>query len=230
MASKNWLPRKAQDLVALMKVWLVILADAAKRTAFGWEAAACALVGTRIQDFLDALEAYELDDSSRNRLTKDEAQEAARAAMQDFANTAVRFNKKMTEADKHDLGIHSRDPHNTPRPRPTDYVDFDLSVNAHSHEVTGKYRIAGSTGRGKGPYHGVEIRYWIQPLDASPPASAVVEGWHSVADTASPWKHTFDQPSEIGKRLSVAMCWENNATDSEDDKGPWSAIESVIIP
>ncbi|MDR3311926.1 MAG: hypothetical protein LBS64_02190 [Spirochaetaceae bacterium] len=230
MASKNWLPRKVQDLVVLMKIWLVILGDAAKCALFGWDAAECAAVISLITEFLDALEAYELDDSSRNLLLKDEALEAARASMQDFANSSVRFNKKMGEADRQDLGVHTRDPHNTPRPKPTDYVDFDLSVNAHSHEVTGKYRIEGSTSRGKGAYHGVEIRYWILPLDAPPPESARTEGWHSVADTASPWKHTFDNASEIGKRLYVAMCWENNATDTEDDKGPWSAIESVIIP
>jgi hypothetical protein len=213
-----------------MKIWAVILSDTAKGTLFGWDTTECGRVASRIGDFLETLEVYELDDSSRNRLLKDEALAAAKGAMKDFANTSVRFNKKMGEADKEDLGIRTRYRHNTPRPKPADHVDFELSVDAQSHGVAAKYRIEGSTKRGKGDYHGVEIRYWILPLDAPPPASAIAEGWHSVADTASPWEHTFDNPEEIGKRLYVCMCWENNSTDSEDDKGPWSAIQGVIIP
>jgi hypothetical protein len=213
-----------------MKIWGVILGDAAKRTLFGWEAVACGAVVSRITDFLDALEAYELDNSSRNRLLKNEAMAAAKASMQDFANSFVRFNKKMSEADKEDLGVHTRDPHNTPKPKPTDLVEFEFSTVPSDHRIIAKFRIAGATGRGKGRYHGVEIRYWILPLDAPPPASAVVAGWHSVADTASPWEHTFDGIDEIGKRLFVMMRWENDSTDDENGKGPWSAIEGVIIP
>ncbi|MDR3312761.1 MAG: hypothetical protein LBS64_06485 [Spirochaetaceae bacterium] len=53
-----------------MKIWLVILADTAKCALFGWDTTECGRVVSRIGDFLEALEAYELDDSSRNLLLK----------------------------------------------------------------------------------------------------------------------------------------------------------------
>jgi hypothetical protein len=110
-------------------------------------------------------------------------------------------------------------------------VAFILSLLPTDHRVIAQFRVAGSTKRGKGSYHGVEIRFWVLPLDASPPQTADDKGWRSEICTKTPWRHTFDA-DEIGKRLYIAMRWENEsvASDEEASKGPWSEIESVIIP
>jgi hypothetical protein len=98
--------------------------------------------------------------------------------------------------------------------------------------VIGDYRIEGAAGRGKGDYHGVEIRIWILPLDAPAPVSPDHPGWISEVDTASPWKRAFTE-ADLGKRLYVAMRWENASVGKNlsetSGKGPWSVIQSVVI-
>jgi hypothetical protein len=70
----------------------------------------------------------------------------------------------------------------------------------------------------------------VRPLDAAAPESAETDGWRSEVDTATPWAHTF-VANEIGRRLYVAMRWENESSgkDQAAGKGPWSAIKSVVI-
>jgi hypothetical protein len=48
-------------------------------------------------------------DSTENRIAKDEAKGETVDAMRDFANASVRFNKKMSDADKLVYGIHRKD-------------------------------------------------------------------------------------------------------------------------
>ena len=57
--------------------WKAGLSDAAKITAFGWEQAECAEVAGKITAFLTARTTYETDNSTGNRITKDEAVDAA---------------------------------------------------------------------------------------------------------------------------------------------------------
>jgi hypothetical protein len=112
-------------------------------------------------------------------------------------------------------------------------VDFELSVLIEAHRLIAKFRIAGSEHRGKGDYHAAEIRIWVLPLDAPPPLTAEHPGWRSFAATATPWQHTFTE-AELGQRLYICMRWENASTGNEgndaDGKGPWSGIQTVIIP
>jgi hypothetical protein len=98
------------------------------------------------------------------------------------------------------------------------------------HRIIADFHIAGQKSRGKGPYPAVEGRYWVRSLTAPAPLDANEEGWHSVADTASPWEQSFDG-AEAGQRLYIIMRWENESTGQNDEgKGPWSPIETIIIP
>jgi hypothetical protein len=58
----------------------------------------------------------------------------------------------------------------------------------------------------------------------TPPAS-YADLAHSVFDTRSPYTFQFDL-SDAGKRLYCCLRWENNV----GEKGPWSEIQSAIIP
>jgi hypothetical protein len=54
------------------------------------------------------------------------------------------------------------------------------------------------------------------------------DAWQSEVDTASTWTHRFLK-ADLGKRLYVAMRWENPSSGGKTDgKGPWSAVQSVI--
>ncbi|MDR3311633.1 MAG: hypothetical protein LBS64_00665 [Spirochaetaceae bacterium] len=232
MAQSDWLPRREQGLVDLLVKWVLWLVDTAKRTLFGWDETECEQAADKIKDFTNARETYEADKSPENRLAKDEAKAAALAAMRGFANTSVRFNPKMTDTDRLVLGIHPKDNSHTPKPKPTDHVDFTLSVDAQGHVVRSDFHISGSASRSKGPYHGAEARIWVLPLSESPPPGPHHPGWRSEVDTATPWEHQFDD-DEIGKRLYITMRWENPSVgkgeDPESSKGPWSVIQSVVI-
>jgi hypothetical protein len=155
---------------------------------------------------------------------------AVKAVMRDFANTSIRYNKEMRDTDKLTVGIRPVDHNRSPKPNPTDLVEAEISTVPTDHRVVVAFHIAGSKSRGKGPYHAAEIRYWVRPLSDPAPLDANEEGWHSVADTASPWEHSFPG-ADAGKRLYIVMRWENEATgEGEEGKGPWSEIMSVIIP
>jgi hypothetical protein len=159
---------------------------------------------------------------------KNEMRAAAESLIRPYEAQYLHF-PPVTDLDRTAMGIPNRSAHNTPKPAPADHVEFEFRLDAQSHGVEANFHIEGSEKRGKGPYHAAEIRYWILPLDAPAPIDAEEENWHSVADTASPWKHTFPG-ADAGKRLYVMMRWENSSTDDDAGKGPWSAIQGVVIP
>jgi hypothetical protein len=135
MAHSDWIPRREQDLIDLVVKWVAMLADAEKRTTFGWDVDECLKTVDILRKFLAAREKHQKDNSSANRLTKDEAKEAAVDAMRDFANTFVRPNKKMTDADKLVLGIRRRNTtntcHGTPASQPITVVENTVKHYAH---------------------------------------------------------------------------------------------------
>jgi hypothetical protein len=231
MPGTDWLPHREQDLVDLIAKWDASVSNAANRTKFGWNTDECSAVILKMGRFLDARGEYESTPTPENRLAKANAKAAAMEAMRSFANSSIRFNGKMSDTDKLALGVYTPDPKPTPKPDPTDLVGFEFSTIPSDHRVVVTYRIAGSTKRGKGPYHAAEIRYWVRALDAATPLDANEDGWHSVVNTASPWKKSFPG-ADAGKRLFVMMRWENSAVSGEDDsgKGPWSGMEHMIRP
>jgi hypothetical protein len=114
MKHTDWIPTRVLEFTELVKVWTALLPNAEKQTAFGWDPAECATAVQVLNAFLAAWEAYEGDQTTEKRLTRDEARNAAGAAMRDFANSSIRYNKKMSDEEKAHLGIHVRD--TTPMP------------------------------------------------------------------------------------------------------------------
>ncbi|MDR0707987.1 MAG: hypothetical protein LBF60_08975, partial [Treponema sp.] len=127
MPSSDWIPTREQDLVDLAEKWKAGLSDAAKIAAFGWDQAECAVVVGKITAFLTARAAYETVNSTGNRIAKDEAKEEMIDAMRDFANSSIRFNKKMNDEDKLVYGIRPADTtptyHGTPASQPDTAVE-----------------------------------------------------------------------------------------------------------
>jgi len=170
------------------------------------------------------------DPTNAKKREKNRVRKIVEKAVRVFVNQYLRY-PPVTNEDRDVMGIPNRSEARVSKPDPVDHVDFEFIIDPQSHTVWIKYRIAGSKKRGKGGYHGVEIRYWIRALNDPGPIDANEEGWHSVADTASPWKKTFDG-IHAGKRLWVSIRWENSSTGDEvkTGKGPWSGIRSVILP
>jgi hypothetical protein len=85
------------------------LEDSVKVTAYGWDQAEVTGILGKVTAFLTARTAYEADNSTAKRLVKDEAKEEAVDTMRDFANSSIRFNKKMDDPAKLVFGIHPKD-------------------------------------------------------------------------------------------------------------------------
>ncbi|MDR1219237.1 MAG: hypothetical protein LBK73_06450 [Treponema sp.] len=99
MARNDWIPGREQDIVDLCRKWKRALEDPVKVAAYGWDDPdEVAVVLAAINAFLAAREVYEADNSTVKRLVKDKAKEETIDAMRDFANTSIRFNKKMDDA------------------------------------------------------------------------------------------------------------------------------------
>jgi hypothetical protein len=109
--------------------WKAALEDPALVAAFGWDSAEVAVVLAFIIAFLTACTAYEQVNSSRNRLIKDEARETAEHGMEVFANTSIRYNRKMKEEDKQDYGIHPPDYTPTPVTAPDTYPEAEADTS-----------------------------------------------------------------------------------------------------
>jgi hypothetical protein len=189
MAGGSWLPRREQDFADLCVKWKAGLENPVSVTAFGWNQVEVTATLDAINGFLDARTAYEQDDSSRNRLIKDEAKNAAGSAMRDFANASIRYNKLMREEDKQYYGIHSADPVPTPVPAPTTYPEAEPDTSV-IRQVTIHFWDSGTKKRRKlHGVHGAEIHWAL--LDHVP--ASVKELVNSDFDTATPFTLIFDE-------------------------------------
>jgi hypothetical protein len=221
MAGREWLPRKDQEFAELCRKWKTRLENSANTAAFGWDPAEVAAVLAVIAAFLTAIETYEFVNSTGNRIIKDEARDAAEKAMRDFANTSIRFNKKMAEEERWEYGVPTAASVSTPAsvPKTHPIAETDTSI---IRQVTIHFMDSVTRRRGK-PYgvHGAEIRWAV--LDHVP--ASVKELVNSDFDTATPFTLYFDE-SDRGKRLYFSLRWESTV----NEKGPFGEIYSAVVP
>jgi hypothetical protein len=228
----RWLPGKREDKLALANNWLEILA--LKATPWGIPAAEVTGPGSLTaltQEATTSLTVVKSSERTPVAVTKCRVDFKTLLAKMQYIKKLYFNSPPRTDEDLSALGLKPPDTTHTPKPTPTDLVAFLLSLIPTDHTVVAAFHIAGSKRRGKGPYHGAEIRIWVLPLGAPPPPTADAAGWRSEVCTASPWEHSFEA-DEIGCRLYIAMRWENPSVskDRPPAKGPWSEIKTIIIP
>jgi hypothetical protein len=133
-------------------------------------------------------------------------------------------NHLLTDGDRQLLGLPVHKTTHTPVPTPAGKTDFSIEpmggsrlvIHYHAHDEEREAKNAKPFG-----VHGVEIAWAV--LD-TPPAS-YADLAHSTFDTRSPYTFQFDL-SDAGKRFYCCLRWEN----TRGEKGPWSEIQSAIIP
>ena len=175
----------------------------------------------KVTAFLTAWAAYEEVDSTANRVAKDEAKEAAKSAMRDFANSSIRYNKQMKDEDKLVYGIRPVDRTPTAAGAPESYPEAEPDTSI-IRQITINFWDSATKKRGK-PHgvHGAEIRWAI--LDHAP--TSVDELSNSDFDTASPFTLKFDE-SQRGQKVYFCLRWETNT----NVKGPYGEIYLAVIP
>ncbi|MDR2120815.1 MAG: hypothetical protein LBP64_08070 [Tannerella sp.] len=130
-------------------------------------------------------------------------------------------NPVITDAQRIALGLHVQDKTHTPIPAPHASPALRLTVQA-LRRISAEFRDPSIAGKAK-PY-GVNGAVIVYAVLAAPPANPDALA-HSVLATRTP--HTLEfAEEERGKTVYVAACWQNE----KGQKGPWSEIESAIIP
>jgi hypothetical protein len=204
-----------------MNKWDLWLSDTAKTTAFGWDTAACTQVLLKIGNFTQARSDYEAAKTPENRLAKDEAKEEVVDAMRDFANKFIRFNDKMTDADKLHMGVHPKDTTHTTHPAPVSQPDtvVDNTVNHYEHRL----RALDHETRGAAkPADAYGVCYAWQVGGEKPASGADLPKSKFTRKTTHVVTHT---EADKGKTAYYAACYEN----SKGDQGPWSPVEDAVI-
>jgi hypothetical protein len=130
-------------------------------------------------------------------------------------------NPVITRAQRIALGLHVRDttPSNIPVPKSRPELDIDV-LDFRRLKVL--FHDQGSDSKAK-PYgtNGAIIVYAV--LDAPPADVSALT--RSILATRTPHILEFTE-EERGKTFYVAICWQNK----KGQRGPWSEIESAIVP
>jgi hypothetical protein len=217
----DWLPKREQDLADLCQKWAAVLADGAKIAAFGWDQTECAGVLGKVNGFLTARGGYEADDSTAKRLAKDEAKGEAVDAMREFANSSIRFNKKMDDPDKLFMGIHPKDTtptvHGTPGSQPG--TEVENTRNHYEHLIRA---INTERGDHSKPEDAYGVRYAWQVGGEKPASGADLPKSKFNRRTTHVVQHT---EAVKGKTAFYSTCYEN----SKGDTGPWSPVVEAVI-
>jgi hypothetical protein len=151
---------------------------------------------------------------------KNAARDVLVAKIRELAGFRLK-NPIITDAQRIALGLHVRDATPTNIPAPTTRPELDVDV-LDFRRLKVVFHDMGSDSKAK-PYgvNGAVIVYAV--LDA-PPAD-VTALTRSTLATRTPHVLEFTE-EERGKTVYIAICWQNE----KGEKGPWSEIESAIVP
>jgi hypothetical protein len=220
MPGSDWIPTREQDVVDLCQKWAAALSDSAKVTAFGWDQAEVTAVLGKINGFLAKRTDYEADNSTAKRLAKDEAKDEAIDAMRDFANSSVRFNKKMDDPAKHYMGIHPRD--TTPTSHPAPASQPETAVENTPNHFEHKVFALNHEGKAAKPADAYGVRFAWQVGGEKPASGADLPKTKFSRKPVLVITHT-----EAAKAQTAwyATCYEN----SKGETGPWSPVEEAVI-
>jgi hypothetical protein len=231
MASNNdWLPSNHEALYNMAKQAKTYITTTANRTRMGfatntpqgqWLDTTFTPLYTA---FITAFEAWQ-NPATRTQMmtvTLVDAQKTFTEAFRKLYTGFLKDSPIVTDADLVAMGMppHSSGGH-TPAPVPTTIPEAEVllpapgvvEVHFHDSGAENKAKPAG--------VHGAEIAWAV--LDEPPVEWAQLI--HSSFDTHTPFTLSFEG-NDRARHLYFALRWEN----TRGDKGPWSAIQDVVIP
>jgi hypothetical protein len=140
----------------------------------------------------------------------------------DFLTRVINFLKNLFPALADDLGLPIHKSGRTPSPIAVSYPGFDIDSSTIRRLLVDFYDQGSKTSKAKpAGQHGAEIRWVISDT----PIVDVAGLLYSLFDTHTPFSFGF-LGSQRGKTVYFALRWENTC----GEKGPWSKIQSAIIP
>jgi hypothetical protein len=227
--STSWIARNHEDLHKQANQTATYLAVSTNVTRMGLTGAS-SWISTeftpKLNNMNTAFNAW-LNEATRTSViiaNLSDAEKAFVPAYRKLYTGFLRDNPLVTDADLLNMGLpkHSSGERH-PAPVPTTVPEYELRLPAPAVIELIYYSTTSEGKRHSKPegVHGVEVRSAIL---SEPPA-----GWDALTessfDTASPITFTF-AGEQRGQRFYFALRWEN----TRGDKGPWSEINSAVIP
>jgi hypothetical protein len=141
-------------------------------------------------------------------------------ALRAFINRYLRW-PPVTDYDRDKMGIRNWDTIRTPSPVPTTVPEIETNTSV-IRELSLRLRDFGAANWGKPDHvHGMELAWGI--MDARPGEISLLP--HLETETANPIVLSFEE-EERGLRVFFAARWINSTAKG----GPWSDIESAVVP
>jgi hypothetical protein len=215
----DYIPKKDSELVP----WSANFAEQVADNATTWGIPPDEVTGLQTAASSFAALHAKADSPAKNSIIVAE-KNAARDVLVAKIRTMAGFRLKnpiITDAQRIALGLHVRDTTYTTILMPTTRPELDIEVfDVRRLKVV--FHDMGSASKAK-PYgvNGAVIIYAV--LDAPPADHTILT--RSVLATRTPHILEFTE-EERGKTVYLAICWQNE----KGEKGPWSEIESAIIP
>ena len=219
ISNPDYIPARDSELVSWSANFVTVVTENA--SAWGITSAEVTLLQDSSDNFA-ALQA-QADSPLKNAIIEAE-KKAARKKLEKVIRELAGFRLKnpiITDVQRLALGLHVRDTTPTTIPVPVTRPEINIEV-FDVRRLKIRFHDKGSDSKAK-PYgtNGAVIFYAV--LDA-PPASPA-ELTRSVLATRTPHLLEFAD-DERGKTVYVAICWQNE----KGEKGPWSEVESALVP
>jgi hypothetical protein len=222
MKQHDFVPRPTFKFLTWVNGLLENLAPLLERVGFPVETYQ-ALVTLR-DDFAVKLQLTETP-ATRTQVAVQSKQDA-RKILEKAVRKAVRQylapNPAVSDSDRERLGLPIYKTTRTPAPVATTYPHFYIDSHTIRRLIVHFYDQWSKKMKGKPEgQHGAEIRWVI----SGEPVVKVKDLIHSSFDTRSPFTIEFEG-HERGQTVYFCLCWEN----TRGEKGPWSEIQSAVIP
>jgi hypothetical protein len=215
----DYIPQRDSELVA----WSANFTAGVAVNASTWGIPPDEVANLQTADAAFATLHAQADSPAKNAIIvaeKNTAREVLKEKIRELAGFWLK-NPIITDAQRIALGLHVHDttPSNIPAPKSRPELDIDV-LDFRRLKVL--FHDMGSDSKAK-PYgvNGAVVAYAV--LDAPPADPAALT--RTALATRTPYILEFTE-EERGKMVYVAICWQNE----KGEKGPWSEIESAIVP
>jgi hypothetical protein len=155
-------------------------------------------------------------------LMKDEALAAYVKEIRALVRIYLANGPAVTDEDRSNMGLSIHKSTRTPAPVAKNAPACKIDTGTICRLILYFYDEGKEKTKAKPPgQHGVEISWMISDVPVVDADDLV----HSAFDTRTPFTLEF-QGHERGKTVYLALRWEN----TRGEKGPWSVVQSAIIP
>jgi hypothetical protein len=218
----NYLPNSDHDLLSFSQVFITYMT--ANAASWGIDATFVTALTAKVTAFQNALTVTDGPHTVVDTRHKNNTKKELETAIREFVNEYIRYNHVLTDEDHTALGVKIPDKHRTPAPIPTGIIEFFMKMLAVAR-LGVVYQNSGAQSKAKPPgVQGAEIRIGITEI-GDPPITDPEKLTRSEFSTRTPHTLIFSA-EDSGKRAYIAMRWEN----TRGEKGPWSPIQSAVIP